>query len=302
MKRFVVAVAVSFISASGATAGAQDAKGCKDHPLFNRMPSFDIYRCQEVQFDAVEFPKPELKAWSTAEHYETIEGKVFAISFKLKAGVTPPSALQIVRNFQNATKAGGGTVIGDFSNPRPAFGAGAKKYLTPSPGGLAYDRYTTLKFVKEQGEYWVTLAASEAYKDYAMVIVERQAMTQEVSVNELVDKLNKDGFLTLYVNFDTNKSTIKPDSAKTLDEAASVLQAAPALSVTVAGHTDNVGTPEANQKLSEERAKAVMSALVERGIPAKRLDAKGHGQTMPVADNRTEEGRAKNRRVELVKK
>ena len=74
------------------------------------------------------------------------------------------------------------------------------------------------------------------------------------------------------------------------------------LRVEVAGHTDNAGSPEANQRLSQERAQAVMAALVGRGIKADRLTAKGYGQTTPIADNRTEEGRAKNRRVELVKK
>lgn len=78
-------------------------------------------------------------------------------------------------------------------------------------------------------------------------------------------------------------------------------KAAPALSVIVGGHTDNVGAPEANQKLSEERARAVVAALVQRGIAASRLEARGFGQTAPIADNRTEDGRAKNRRVELVK-
>jgi len=68
------------------------------------------------------------------------------------------------------------------------------------------------------------------------------------------------------------------------------------------GHPDHVGTPEANQRLSQERAQAVMAALVQRGVKADQLTAKGYGQTAPIADNRTEDGRAKNRRVELVKK
>jgi outer membrane protein OmpA-like peptidoglycan-associated protein len=127
-------------------------------------------------------------------------------------------------------------------------------------------------------------------------------MKQEISVTELVDKLSKDGFITLYVNFDTGKSTITPDSAATLDSAAAALKAAADLKVEVAGHTDNVGTPEANLKLSQDRAQAVMTALTERGIRTDRLTAKGYGQTAPVADNRSEDGRAKNRRVELVKK
>jgi len=104
------------------------------------------------------------------------------------------------------------------------------------------------------------------------------------------------------VNFDTGKSTIKPDSEKTLDDAAAVLKAASTLKIEVGGHTDKVGTPQSNDKLSTARAEAVMKALVKRGVTANRLTAKGYGQSAPVADNRSEDGRAKNRRVELVKK
>jgi OOP family OmpA-OmpF porin len=87
-----------------------------------------------------------------------------------------------------------------------------------------------------------------------------------------------------------------------LDSAAAALKAAAAIKVEVGGHTDNAGTPDGNLRLSQERAQAVMAALVQRGIAAARMTAKGYGQATPVADNRTEEGRAKNRRVELVKK
>ena len=160
----------------------------------------------------------------------------------------------------------------------------------------------TMKFVKGGRETWVFLQASERDGNYQLMISEREAMKQEVAVNEMADKLNKDGFVALYVNFDTGKATIRPDSAKTLDDAAAALKTVPAMKVEVGGHTDNVGTPEANQKLSQERAQAVMAALVQRGIKADRMTAKGYGQTTPIADNRTEEGRGKNRRVELVKK
>jgi OOP family OmpA-OmpF porin len=85
-------------------------------------------------------------------------------------------------------------------------------------------------------------------------------------------------------------------------EIVAMLKAAPTLRLSIEGHTDNVGTPAANKVLAENRAKSVMKAIVENGIPAGRLTAVGFGQEVPVADNRTEEGRAKNRRVELVKK
>ncbi|MFB3815299.1 MAG: OmpA family protein [Terriglobales bacterium] len=87
-----------------------------------------------------------------------------------------------------------------------------------------------------------------------------------------------------------------------MNQAAAALKSAPDLQLEVAGHTDNVGTAAANQKLSEDRAKAVLAALVARGVVASRLTARGYGQTAPIADNRTEEGRANNRRVELVKR
>ena len=145
------------------------------------------------------------------------------------------------------------------------------------------------------------LQASEREGAYLLTIVEREAMKQDIAVNELADKLSKDGFVTLSVNFDTGKATIRPDSAKLLDDAAGALNVAKDLRVEVGGHTDNVGSADANLKLSQQRAQAVMAALVERGIDARRMTAKGYGQTVPIADNRTEDGRAKNRRVELVK-
>ena len=114
--------------------------------------------------------------------------------------------------------------------------------------------------------------------------------------------MNTDGLLTLGIDLDVGTMTIKPESDRTLDDAAAALKAAPGLKVEVGGHTDNVGTPQANEKLSGDRAQAVMAALVKRGVAASRLTAKGYGQSSPIADNRSEEGRAKNRRVELVKK
>ena len=286
-----------------AAMGAQDKEGCKDHPLFTRMPNFEIYSCATAQFDAVDFAKPGRDQYAGPDDYDSIEGSVFSISYALKEGATPATSLQIIRNFQNAAKAAGGSVIGEYAEPFTAtLTSNTARFLVDSPGGVYYDRYTNLSFKKGNSEYWVVVAASAEYNDYSLVVVERQAMAQEVSVTELVDKLNKEGFITLHINFDTNKAVIKPESNATLNDAAAALKAASTLSIVVAGHTDNVGTPEANMKLSDERAKAVMAALVQRGIPADRLTAEGFGQTQPIADNRTEEGRARNRRVELTRK
>jgi OOP family OmpA-OmpF porin len=117
-----------------------------------------------------------------------------------------------------------------------------------------------------------------------------------------MDSLNATGHIALAITFDTGKATIKDESMPIIEQMVELMQTSPDLKVEIQGHTDNVGTPEANMKLSQERADAVKKALVERGIAADRMSAVGYGDTKPVADNSTEEGRAQNRRVELVKK
>jgi OmpA-OmpF porin, OOP family len=87
-----------------------------------------------------------------------------------------------------------------------------------------------------------------------------------------------------------------------VDEIYELMNSNPSLKISIEGHTDNVETPESNKTLSDARAKAVLNAIVSKGISKARMTSVGWGQEKPVADNRTEEGRAKNRRVEIVKK
>ncbi len=302
MRRILVLAVMFTTLLSGPSAWAADKAGCKDHPLFSRMPNYELYACGKTEFDAVAFPKPELKEWNTPEDYTNVEGKIFVVSYLLKEGATPASSLQIIRNFQNAVKKGGGTILGDYDgNLFPGFQENAIKYLVESPGGTSYDRYTTMTLSKGGSEFWVYLCASESYHDYTLLMVEKEEMKQEVSVGELEKQLNKEGFLTFYIKFDTGKADIKPESQGSIDQIASLLKLMAGLKVNIEGHTDNVGTPESNKKLSEERAKSVMAAVVAKGIAANRMTAVGQGQDKPVADNRKEEGRALNRRVEVVK-
>ena len=108
--------------------------------------------------------------------------------------------------------------------------------------------------------------------------------------------------MALYLNFDTDQATLRPDARPTLAEVLKLLQQSPALRLAVQGHTDNAGTPAHNQRLSGARAAAVVAALVAGGTAPDRLQAAGFGQTRPVADNATAAGRAQNRRVELVQR
>jgi outer membrane protein OmpA-like peptidoglycan-associated protein len=128
----------------------------------------------------------------------------------------------------------------------------------------------------------------------------RQELTADAS--SLSDAISKTGHVAVYgVHFDTGKAAILPDSENTLGEIVKLLQQNADLKIRVEGHTDNQGSAASNQALSERRAQAVVVWLTTHGIEASRLSAKGMGPSKPVADNGGEEGRAKNRRVELVK-
>jgi outer membrane protein OmpA-like peptidoglycan-associated protein len=127
-------------------------------------------------------------------------------------------------------------------------------------------------------------------------------MQQVIRANEMAAYLDKDGFVALDIHFATGKSEILPESRPIIDEIVSLLKKRQTLRIGVEGHTDNTGTPVFNKTLSDARAKAVVEAIAAAGISSNRLEPAGYGQERPIADNRTEEGRAKNRRVELVKK
>ncbi len=118
----------------------------------------------------------------------------------------------------------------------------------------------------------------------------------------LYDRMMSDGkFITYGITFDVGKSTIKPESMGEINRIVQLMTENPDLKFSVEGHTDSTGNAASNQTLSEARSKAIVDKLVSMGIAADRLTASGKGQNNPIADNSTDEGRAKNRRVEFVK-
>ena len=118
----------------------------------------------------------------------------------------------------------------------------------------------------------------------------------------LYDRMMSDGkFITYGITFDVGKATIKPESMGEINRIVQLMNENPDLKFSVEGHTDSTGNPASNQTLSEQRSQAIVDKLVELGIAKDRLTAVGKGQNSPIADNSTDEGRAKNRRVEFVK-
>ena len=273
-----------------------DADGCKDHPLFNRMPGYRINQCEIKDFDARDFPAgAALNADNKPVKVMTVEGVQTYIVYDMPGETKHASALQIQRNYQNAVKAAGGIVIAEYGAENSGKGFNDDNW---GPG----DRAIVFKLSKGNKEIWVRVHPYNGGNGYALYIGERETMKQDIVANELLDKINKDGFISLYINFDTGKGIIKPDSFPQLDQVVTALKLTPELNLEAGGHTDNVGSPASNLVLSETRAKSVMKYLTDKGIAGSRLTAKGYGQTRQVADNGSEEGRAKNRRVELVKK
>jgi len=266
----------------GVISGTDAQSQLKDTPYFTGMPSYKIGDASDQEFAGYRF--------YNGKDCTTVEGKKHHRAYTLKENAKQASELQISRNYANAVKNMGGTIVfeGECSGADCAENCGYRMMVG--------------KVIKGGNELWVEIVPFNGGGDYYLTVVVKEAMKQDVTASTMLDALNRDGHIALYINFDTGKSTIKPESKPIIEQIVQMMKANPGLKISVEGHTDNVGNPQSNKTLSDDRAKSVVSAIVAQGIDAKRLSAAGHGQDKPIADNKTEEGRAKNRRVELVKK
>lgn len=257
--------------------GQKDDEGCKDHPMFTRMPNFYIRECKLRDFDQIDFKD---------EKGEDIkmEGKLHYARYLLKEGFNAPSALQIIRNYENAIKKVGGAVVYENLNWYDA-------YVKLSEGGRTY---------------WVFVDADadgDGY-DYELTIVEKAEMQQQIvaGAKSLMNDIISSGHASVYgIYFDFDKADIKAESEPAIREIAKLLEDNKGLKLYVVGHTDNVGGLDYNTRLSKARAEAVLKELTTKyKISPERLRAFGVASLAPVASNKTDEGRARNRRVELV--
>jgi outer membrane protein OmpA-like peptidoglycan-associated protein len=248
----------------------QDAEGCKDFPLISRFPGSKINGCDHKEFDSYSMPVARDKDNYAVE--KAFEGEYWTWDMGTREGL---SQLQIYRNFFDAMKSSGW--IFDYQD---------------SPG----------RFTAHKGGYQVDLQSSGTY--YYLTVVKPGKMNQEVTADatSMGAEIDKSGHVAVYgINFETGKAAILPESEPVLAEVQKLLESRPDLKLRIEGHTDNTGSQGVNQTLSEKRAAAVAGWLIAHGIDGGRLTSKGFADTKPVADNNTEDGRAKNRRVELVK-
>jgi outer membrane protein OmpA-like peptidoglycan-associated protein len=263
-----------------------DAENCKDHPLFSRMKGFYIAECKSG-YEEESFVQAGYKLIGGKTDLKKVEGNKTRLVYRLEEGAQKPTALQIRRNFGNAIKSIGGTVV-----------------METSEWDFGNADLITLKHSRNGTTIWASVYIHHFAdgQEFVLTVVEPEAMQQDVAATDLLKQLNEKGFLSFQINFPTNSAVLSADSKEVVDHIVSLLQADPSLKLRIEGHTDNQGTEAANLTLSANRARAVQKA-VEARLPgsAARLQSKGLGQTKPVADNSTEEGRARNRRVDIVK-
>jgi OmpA-OmpF porin, OOP family len=274
----VTCLVACLLAAVAAPCLAQDdAEGAKDHPMFSRMPGYFI-----DEYDVQDFSSLELDL----DPPKTVEGRYWSIEYDIKEGAKKIGPLQIARNYTDLiVKQGGRKLLEDVD----------------ASGGTSIAQWPT-----HGKNIWVQIKVSNHGEVFGLEVVEEAAMAQHVefTATELAAALKAKGSVALHnILFDTGKSTLKLESAAALIPVGDLLRADPSLKLEIQGHTDNVGGAAANLKLSQERAAAVRAHLVQTyGIANDRLTTAGYGDTRPIADNATEDGKSQNRRVELVKK
>jgi OOP family OmpA-OmpF porin len=248
----------------------------QDHPVIQPIPGFDL---DDREFeDHASYTFRVEKDGQVSE--EKIEGRYWFLYYEYTKGERAFSKLEIIKNYKQAALEKGGQILSEENDTKLDFSM-------PVSDGVTI---------------WVHL---HAWVDsYELYIIEEEAFEKrlELGAKEMMSQLKAGGRVAIYgIYFDFDKAELKPESEPTLQEITRLLADSPQLRLHVVGHTDNVGKFDYNLKLSRLRAEAVVEALVSKhGVARERLEASGVGPLAPMASNSTEEGRARNRRVELV--
>jgi OOP family OmpA-OmpF porin len=293
--------AVVLATAGGSQARAQDNPRCKDHPLVKRYTGSSIRHCDTKEFDEWNVPLGNMKGIGKLTKSQRVEGKITWIEYRYPAG---RSVLEVYRNFESAFRAVGMQILFACRDDAcgPGYGGSDPRNRGWRPGGQ--QGHITAKLTRSEGDVWASVHVWNG--NYAVTIGEVKPMeTGMVTVNAaaMAGEIGSVGHTAVYgIYFDTGKADLKPESEPAIAEVVKLLQQNPSLKLWVIGHTDNVGAYQANMDLSRRRAAAVVAVLAgKHGVSPERLQAEGVGPLAPVASNDSEEGRAKNRRVELVK-
>lgn len=304
---------------------AQDVTGSKDHPLITRYPGSVIEWYDVSNFTPYHIAVGDEVSYRTINDWVDVEGKLTRIYYTLQGERT---MTEVYLNYLNAVKRAGFTVLsqGVFQdrNVQKKVGGGSwlgvhygRNISFPSNSGINLLKgssdtggtcFFAAKLSTASGMVYIAIGGhqySQREVVFMVDIIEGDKLEDglvTVDAKAMGESIDRDGRVAIYgIHFATDRSDILPESAGTITEIAKLLTARPSLKLYVVGHTDATGSLDHNMKLSEQRAQAVVAALLQQhGVAADRLIAKGVGPLAPVSTNSTETGRAANRRVELV--
>jgi len=312
---------------------AADIAGARDPAGFLRFKGSEIVYSTSRSYDQYTLARGNGTPSAGFEKIDSLEGAASRTFYRVPAGHT---SLELMSNYKQMLAKAGMSVLfetpctgiawegyfyGKFYNQlgstgtdpfRGGVGRASNCYVS-AKGERAGKAVSVAVLIGEMpsaynwsapGAAAVTFKAGEILVAVDVIVGEPLQNTMvAVKSSDLAQAIATTGSVSVYgILFDVDKTDLKPQSTATLSEVAKLLQADPKLKLEIAGHTDDTGTPAHNRTLSQGRSEAVVAALVKtHGIAAGRLAAKGYGDTKPVASNNNEEGRAKNRRVELKK-
>lgn len=299
-------------------APSRDIPGAKDHPLVGRYEGAAIVGYQALEFDEQRFLTAPVDLRADGEAFTEansvrLSGKVFRIRYDAPKD---RSSLEIMLNYEAALKAKGFETLYSCADQSCMKGSGSPYRMSTFAGDGAINyrygdgvRYLLARAQRPAGTVTAAIfvGASKTGPLVRVIVVEEKPVETGriafIDADAMAKAMAADGHVALYgILFDFDKADLSPASRPTLDEIGRFLKANPALALVVAGHTDDKGAFDYNLDLSRRRAAAVVEDLKRQGIAPARLTPFGVGMAAPVAPNEDEAGRAKNRRVELVKR
>lgn len=305
-----ITVFLALFSITSILQAQEDVKGSKDHPVISRFPGSYIYHYDQKDFYEFYLLLGPVKSSAIKEaKKEKLEGKVTLIQYQTPSAKT---SYEIFKNYERAIKEAGFQIlyIGRGEEIK-----GIKEFCKHN-GFLFYadvsdDPKGLFHISAKNSQGTIALSVSIMSSDnpnmgpkvYLGIVEKSQLETGLITAKDMLIEMNQKGHVAIYgIYFDFDKADIKPESESTIKEIAKLLKENPNLKLYIIGHTDNVGKLEYNLDLSRRRAEAVVKELTTKyGIDKSRLIPFGVGPLAPVTSNDMEEGRAKNRRVEIVK-
>jgi OmpA-OmpF porin, OOP family len=275
----LIFIGLILLIAPGLNAQTKDAEGCKDHPMFSCIPNFHITGCTVKDYNVFSFPV-ESRIGDDSKK-QSVEGNYFFYSYYVNEGAQQKFSLLTFRNIEDELIQNKGNVVARVVEP-----LNSGSFIT---GKIARDNVDTWVFIKASGE------------DYQLTIIEKHRKVNVITADSMWNTLIKKDSISLDIFFDDNAETIIPASLPIIDQIDQMLKKHPSLKLNIQSYTDNRRQFPDDRILTANRAKVVLDSLNFRGTPKTRLSSIGWGKDKPVADNSTDEGRAKNRRIVIAR-